>query len=300
MAFFTGNRQLTTGNFYVFGQTFDLNDLAVIGLLVILEGVLSIDNALVLGLLARRLPHRLQQRALMYGLIGAFVFRILAILLAGFLLNWRLPKLLGGLYLIYVAVKHFFIDEKAAPQKTQPDLLPIASDLTTHSRQFWLTVGSIELTDIAFAVDSIVAAVALISTAPLPQGREINPKLWLVVVGGMMGVILMRFAAVIFIRLLEKFPRLETSAYLLVLVIGAKLALDYLFNRYDHDRLNFHSIDAPAFWTFWAIMLLCFAIGFIPRSARVGEPPGEPRLSQDAARTSASSVEPQEPRAPIF
>jgi YkoY family integral membrane protein len=254
----------------LFGQTFESHDLIVLGVLVVLEGVLSLDNALVLGLLARQLPHRLQQRALMYGLVGAFVFRILAILLAGFLLNWRLPKLLGGLYLIYVAVKHFLIEEKTIVQKNTATPGPIEVDLTTHSRQFWWTVGSIELTDIAFAVDSIVAAVALISTGPLPEGREINPKLWLVVVGGMMGVILMRFAAIIFIRLLEKFPRLETSAYLLVLVIGGKLVLDYVFNRYDHDRLNFHSIDAPAFWTFWALMLICFAIGFIPRRQITG------------------------------
>ena len=80
-----------------------------------------------------------------------------------------------------------------------------------------------------------------------------------------MGVILMRFAAVGFIRLLEKFPRLETSAYLLVFVIGAKLILDYAFNRYNQNRLNFHSLDAPAFWAFWATMLVCFLVGFIPR-----------------------------------
>src|SRR5205823_920225 len=103
----------------MFGQTFDPHDLAIIGLLVILEGVLSIDNALVLGLLARRLPKVLQGKALTYGLVGAFVFRILAIAAASFLLHWRLVKFLGGAYLVYVAVKHFFfesspVDEKAA------------------------------------------------------------------------------------------------------------------------------------------------------------------------------------------
>src|SRR5213075_2330536 len=72
-----------------FGQTFEPHDLIVIGILVILEGVLSIDNALVLGLLARKLPKRLRPRALSYGLIGAFVFRAMAIIAAGFLLSWR-------------------------------------------------------------------------------------------------------------------------------------------------------------------------------------------------------------------
>src|SRR5256885_191546 len=96
----------------MFGQTFEVHDLAIIGLLVVLEGVLSIDNALVLGLLARRLPKFLQGKALTYGLIGAFVFRLIAIGTASYLLHWRIAKLLGGLYLVWVALKHFFIDEK--------------------------------------------------------------------------------------------------------------------------------------------------------------------------------------------
>src|SRR4051812_41462587 len=90
-----------------FGQTFEPHDLVVIVFLMLLEGVLSIDNALVLGLLARRVPIRLRPRALSYGLIGAFVFRVIAIITAGYLLHWRIPKLLGGLYLVFVAVKHF-------------------------------------------------------------------------------------------------------------------------------------------------------------------------------------------------
>src|SRR5688500_18574799 len=102
----------------MFGQTFDAHDLFVIGLLIILEGVLSIDNALVLGLLARRLPKRLQGRALTYGLVGAFVFRILAIATAALLLRWRIVKLLGGGYLIYVAAKHFLWPTVAAEDHT--------------------------------------------------------------------------------------------------------------------------------------------------------------------------------------
>ena len=96
----------------MFGQTFDPHDLALIGLLVVLEGVLSIDNALVLGLLARKVPKSQQRRALTYGLVGAFVFRAIAIGLAAYLFRWRVVKLAGGAYLIYVAVKHFFFEHK--------------------------------------------------------------------------------------------------------------------------------------------------------------------------------------------
>src|SRR5437762_5390483 len=104
-----------------FGQTFESHDLIIIAVLVVLEGVLSLDNALVLGLLARRLPKFLRTRALTYGLIGAFVFRVAAIALAGFLLTWEWPKLLGGLYLLWVAGKYFFNSDKPPAAKLTLD-----------------------------------------------------------------------------------------------------------------------------------------------------------------------------------
>ncbi len=261
--------------FQFFGQSIESSDLLIVGLLVILEGLLSIDNALVLGMLAKRLPKPMRSRALSYGLVGAFVFRVIAILLSAYLLQWTFVKLLGGAYLAYIAVKHLFfeqyegheekvvLDEEGQPslvdaetgQKLDIDRenieieqrVPIAASLVTenleqdgsaqkllpseeavcdvHSRNrglFWRTVIVIELTDIAFAVDSILAAMALAGS------RE--EKLWVVITGGILGVVLMRFAASIFVRLLEKYPRFETSAYLLVFIIGLKLLTDWAFN----------------------------------------------------------------------
>src|SRR5215218_114567 len=174
----------------MFGQTFDPHDLVIVGLLVVLEGVLSIDNALVLGILAKRLPKRQQSRALTYGLVGAFVFRLIAIATASFLLSWTIAKLLGGLYLVYIAIKHFFFSsEQHAPEHLAvgPDGQPYLTDpktgealppeqedkeLIAHAppiatlaapdagrggtAKFWPTVLVIELTDIAFAIDSIL------------------------------------------------------------------------------------------------------------------------------------------------
>src|SRR5688500_19601928 len=114
-----------------FSQTFSAHDLAVIGLLIVLEGVLSIDNALVLGLLAKRLPKHQQKRALTYGLVGAFVFRLIAIFTATILIKLPIMKLLGGGYLIYVAVKHFFFDERDPETdhiRIGPDGHPILDD----------------------------------------------------------------------------------------------------------------------------------------------------------------------------
>jgi YkoY family integral membrane protein len=276
-------------------QAFAAGDLAIIGLLIVLEGVLSIDNALVLGLLAKRLPKHLQQRALTYGLVGAFVFRVIAIALAAYLLHWWWVKLLGGGYLIYVALKHFFFESREQELVTSGadgptivdrhgrELPPESEHAEIQSRtpvpvaaagagaRFWWTVLTIELTDIAFAIDSILAAIAMIpATTEVP-----NPKLWVVVTGGMLGVILMRFAAVIFIKLLERFPRFEVSAYLLVTLIGCKLLADWYFNKPPpnlppgtayHGPVDFHSVSHPAFWVFWGLMVICFAIGFIPQS----------------------------------
>ena len=102
-------------------QTFQPHDLIVIVFLVVLEGVLSIDNALVLGLLAKRVPKHLQGRALTYGLVGALIFRMAAIGAATFLLKYTFFKLLGGAYLIYIAVKHFFFEDA---EQTKADDAP--------------------------------------------------------------------------------------------------------------------------------------------------------------------------------
>jgi len=285
------------------GQTLSSADIATILMLVLLEGMLSIDNALVLGLLAKRVPKPLQKRALTYGLVGAFVFRIIAVATASLLLRWTIVKLLGGGYLVYIAAKHLFFESTeehceviAANESGEPELrdentgepltpdqeleeikervpTPIPEQRIKAGRDFWMTVVVIELTDIAFAVDSILAALAFVG--PHPHGDAAttpHPKLWVIIAGGLIGLMLMRVAAVMFVRLLEKFPRFETSAYLLVAVIGAKLLADWGFNSADHPhRVDFHDHTHPAFWVFWISMALCIAFGFTARKSSATE-----------------------------
>jgi YkoY family integral membrane protein len=271
-------------------QTFALSDLAIVGLLILLEGVLSIDNALVLGLLAKRLPKSEQAKALTLGLVGAFAFRFISIATVQLLLKFRIVKLVGGVYLFYVAGKYFwdaFHESRAKKKEEEKEIQtlekiqleegapqePPPKPTIRKEPGFWSTVVVIELTDIAFAVDSILAAIALVG--PPPDPNKWHPKLWVVITGGMLGVILMRYAAAIFIRLLERFPRFETAAYLLVAVIGAKLTLDWVVNTPAHPhRLDFHSPGSAAFWVFWISMLLCFCVGFIP-------PKGDKKKSED-------------------
>ena len=267
-------------------------------LLVVLEGVLSIDNALVLALLAKRVAKHLQARALTYGLVGAFIFRFIAIGAAAYLLQWRIVKVLGGGYLIWVALKHLIMDRRkehehvAVGPDDQPTIIdettgrevsPEDQEQTIRARTslpvgqaaqagFWSTVMMIELTDIAFAVDSILAAIAVVGSAPTGHVGP-HPKFWVVLTGGILGVILMRVAATVFIKLLERFPRFETSAYLLVTVIGVKLLVDWGLNTPEHPhRADFHDPSAPAFWLFWGLMALCIGFGFMPR--KHDAPPG--------------------------
>jgi YkoY family integral membrane protein len=255
----------------------------------------------VLGLLAKRLPKNQQPRALTYGLVGAFAFRVLAISVASFLLKWRVVKLLGGGYLAYVAIKHLWfergqddghaaIDTSGEPTLVHegtglpltfeeetaeieqrapiPGLTQMADGMATDGKaRFWPTVFVIELTDIAFAVDSILAAIALVG--PPPPGHAtgaVHPKLWVIITGGILGVILMRFAAVVFIRLLDRFPRFEVTAYWLVFLIGLKLLIDWGFNTPEEPhRVDFHNFHEAPFWIFWIALALTFCSGFLPQ-----------------------------------
>jgi len=214
---------------------FTPDDFLIIGFIVFLEGILSIDNALVLALLAKPLPKKLQKKALLYGLAGAVFFRIIAIFLASLLIKWRWIKYLGGGYLVWIGLKHLLSKSKDQESKN------------TKPASFWKTVLIIELTDIAFAVDSILAAVALTS------------KVWLIVFGGIIGLVLMRFAAGIFLKLLDRFPRFESTAYLLIVLIGSKLIIEGL----ELPFINFHTPSSPSFIIFWAAMTLTLLSGFL-------------------------------------
>src|SRR6185503_14093018 len=100
------------------------SDFLTVGLLVALEGVLSADNALVIAVMVLGLPHRQRQKALHYGLIGAFAFRVVATLLAVYLIQLAWVKLLGGLYLLYLSYSHFWSGESSESRRTPPEARP--------------------------------------------------------------------------------------------------------------------------------------------------------------------------------
>ncbi len=198
----------------MFGQTFDPLDLARIGALALLEILLSADNAIVLGLLVRRLPQNLRQKALFIGVISALVIRGAALFAVTLLLQAVWVQILGGAYLLYLSISHF-----RSKSASKTPAVPTASG-------FWKTVFLVELYDLAFAIDSIVVAVAFISS--IPSSGAIHPKLWIVYTGAFIGLLFIRFAAKWFSSVIERFPRMETAAYLMIGWIGLKLILQIL------------------------------------------------------------------------
>ncbi|TYO95301.1 DUF475 domain-containing protein [Desulfallas thermosapovorans] len=192
------------------GMLTDPVNWGIIFWLVILEGLLSCDNALVLAVVVRRLPKHQQKKALLYGIWGAYFFRFLAIGLGVYLIKIRWVQILGAAYLLWLAAKYFIskrqVESEAGEDGDEPKVRRGGFWDT-----FWGTVATVELMDISFSVDSILAAFAL------------SDEAWVLLLGGMLGILMMRGVATIFIRMLEKYPTLESAAYVLIALIGGKL-----------------------------------------------------------------------------
>ena len=171
--------------------------------LALLEVFLSLDNAVVLALIARELPEQDQKKALRYGLWGAVILRLAAVAIASELMHFSWVKVVGGGYLLYLAIRYFFSKGKDGE-----------SSKTKAFASFWKTVVLIEFMDLAFAVDSILAAVAMTNSYLA------------IVFGGLIGVVAIRFAAQGMIRLLSQYPRLESLAYFLIAGVGLKVAIE--------------------------------------------------------------------------
>ena len=210
-----------------------------VALLVALEGLLSADNAMVLAVLVLGLPKREQRKALQYGIIGAFVFRVAAILLAVYLIQITWVMLVGAAYLLWLPYNHFFAhadaESRRSPRKAAPWL---------GLSPFWGTVAKVELTDIVFAIDSILVAVAM------------SNKTWVIITGGILGVIAMRLVIGQLLVLVNRYPALVDGAFIIIAWVGVKLLLEYL-----HGAGWVH-FQIPK-WLSLGLVLVIFVIAFI-------------------------------------
>lgn len=178
--------------------------------LVLSEGLLSVDNALVLAVLVSHLPRdrsyrlgpvemSIQQWALTAGLFGAYFFRAVAIVLGTYLIQFWFLQLTGGGYLVWLAYEHFFVKNASE------------SGAQAYGKGFWATVLKVEMMDIAFSIDSILAALG------------ISKRVWVILMGGMLGILCMRLVAGVFVKMIKKFPLFQHTGYALIFLIGYRL-----------------------------------------------------------------------------
>jgi YkoY family integral membrane protein len=189
---------------------FQLSDVVTVGLLIVLEGLLSADNALVVAVMILGLPRRQQKLALRYGLVGAFAFRTIATLLAVYLIRLAWVKLLGGAYLLFLTYQHFF-QSGGAEQRSRPR--PARRWLGMSP--LWGTILKVELVNVAFSVDSILVAVA------------ISPKTWVVLTGGLLGIVAMRIVISQLLIIVRRYPTLVDGAFIIIALVGVKLLVEY-------------------------------------------------------------------------
>jgi YkoY family integral membrane protein len=195
-------------------MSFAPSDLVTVILLVVLEGLLSADNAMVLAVLVLGLPRDQQQPALRYGIIGAFFFRTVATVLAVHMIQLSLVKLLGGAYLLWLPYQHFFLHGDAGDRRTAKPARPWLA-----LSAFWATVVKVELTDIVFAIDSILVGVAM------------SPKLWVVLTGGILGIVAMRLVIGQLLTVVRRYPPLVDGAFVIIAWVGIKLLVEWAHSR---------------------------------------------------------------------
>jgi YkoY family integral membrane protein len=231
------------------------SDLVTITLLVALEGLLSADNAMVLAVLVLGLPKRQQRKALRYGIVGAFTFRTIATLLAVYLITLGWVKLVGAGYLMYLVVRHFSGGETAEERRSAPPARPWLG-----LSAFWATVVKVELTDIVFAIDSILVAVAM------------SPKRWVILTGGILGIVMMRMVIGQLLMLVERFPLLVDGAFVIIGWVSIKLLVEYLHSA------GYVAFEIPK-WLSLGLIVVIFGISLayslIAEKKLVAEKKGE-------------------------
>ncbi|MHB8126809.1 MAG: TerC family protein [Desulfitobacteriaceae bacterium] len=206
--------------------------LGIIGTLILLEGILSADNALVLAVMVRSLPKNQQRKALFYGIWGAYIFRFIAIGVGVYLVKIQWVKILGALYLLWLPIKYFYAKYTSSGE-AHDDI-----HVNKVAKSFWGVVLQVELMDIAFSIDSVLAAFGL------------SEQLWVLFTGAIFGILMMRGVAQIFMKLIEKYPELESAAYILIALIGTKMMA---------SAFGYH----VAHWVFFALLGTVFLGTFV-------------------------------------
>jgi YkoY family integral membrane protein len=230
-----------------------LPSLAIVGNLVIIESLLSVDNAAVLATMVMDLDPAQRKKALRYGIIGAYVFRGLAMVFASLLIKIWWLKPVGGIYLLYLVWDWW---KGKQTESTEDDFIDKKGNWLYRTTvgslgTFWATVALVELMDMAFSIDNVFAAVAF------------TPNIILVCVGVFIGILAMRFIAQWFVKLMEKYSFLETAAFIVIGILGVKLLLSLVQHFLPESALALFLESRAADITMSAITVSIFFIPII-------------------------------------
>jgi tellurite resistance protein TerC len=200
-----------------------LDALPVIASLVVIESLLSVDNALGVAALASHLPQEKQKVAMRLGIAGAYIFRGVAMGLAAWIVHNDWIRAIGAVYLLYLMCEQL----AAAPQAPAED-----ESVPAGKSELFLTVLKIEFLDLSLSLDNVIAAVAM------------SRKLWVVCTGVFIGILALRFLAGFCLRLLERFPVLGKTAFLLVGWVGLVLTYELIQREEIPSVIKFTGIGA--------------------------------------------------------
>jgi YkoY family integral membrane protein len=225
-----------------FGDDFATSGLIILDLFII-ESLLSVDNAAVLATMVMDLPRKLRNKALQYGILGAYVFRGLCLFFATYLVKFLWLKAIGGAYLLWITYSHFKNKNAQATNSVEEE------DISKINKRenwlfkitkgtlgiFWSTVVLVEVMDLAFSIDNIFAAVA------------ITENVYLICIGVFVGILAMRLVAQSFVRLMEKYTFLENMAFSVIGILGFKLFLSSFIDYFGSKEMalifNGHKAD---------------------------------------------------------
>ena len=239
----------------LFQQIIDkpLNALAIICNLILIESLLSVDNAAVVATMVLDLSKKERSKALSYGIVGAYIFRGICLFFAAYLIQIWWLKPLGGLYLLYLFIKHFIdaAKNKHTDESVDKQQNWFYRKIVGVIGTFWATVLLVEVMDLAFSIDNVFAAVAF-------TGNII--MIW---IGVFIGILAMRIVARGFVRLMERFPFLENAAFIVLGVLGTKLSLSVFEHFYPGTAFSKFIASDVADWGTSVLTIVIFLVPLI-------------------------------------
>ncbi len=179
---------------------FTISGMGIFLTIVLVNGVLSVDNAAAVAAVAQKLPENMRDRAIQLGMIMAMALRVVCLIFAFVIIQVPLIKILGAVFLFYLVAKHFWLDSN--------DKEPEAKD------KFWSTIVTIGYIDLAFSIDNIVATVGMTN------------NLLILILATAISILIMMVAAQLMERLMRRYPRLEDAAFLIIGFVGVCILME--------------------------------------------------------------------------